>query len=180
MKSYPKPIKKAKDAVNKAYSKRLTKKERIEAIRMLSPIRKTRKIKRVTITSAKKKANTAFSIYIRTRDQRVSGEAGMVRCVSCRKLYPAFGVGCAQAGHFIPGRHSNVLYDERNCHAQCYMCNVVLKGNWVKYEEFMIAEYGNRTIAELKELDKYDPHYKVEDYQEKERYFKEKLESLNG
>lgn len=129
-----------------------------------------------TLTYYKKKANTAFSKYIRTRDAK--GE-NFLLCITCDKPYPAFGVGCAQAGHFIPGRHSNVLYDERNAHGQCYNCNVNLKGNWVKYEAKMRELYGQEVIEELKELDKIDPHFKAFHYQEIEQKYKEKLKLLS-
>ena len=130
------------------------------------------KKKILTLKKAKKNANTAFSKYIRTRDAH--GNAFLI-CVTCNKSYPAFGVGCAQAGHFIPGRHSMILYDERNCHGQCYNCNINLKGNWVEYESFMIKEYGRKVIAELKRLDKINPHYKVQDYLDIEAKFKRNI-----
>lgn len=137
-----------------------------------------KKIKRMTLTKAKKRANIAFSIYIRTRDMQNCPMEGKVYCFTCDKPYPAFGVGCAQAGHFIPGRHSSVLYDERNAHGQCYNCNINLKGNWVKYEAKILKVYGQAVIDELKELDKFNPHYKVEDYLRIEEEFKNKLKYL--
>jgi DNA repair exonuclease SbcCD ATPase subunit len=45
------------------------------------------------------------------------------------------------------------LFDERNCHAQCYGCNVMKKGNMVKYYKFMLKQYGQKVIDELEELD---------------------------
>ena len=132
------------------------------------------KPKRITLTKAKKRANIAFSKYIRTRD----AQGSQIYCITCDKPYPAFGVGCAQAGHFIPGRHSAVLYDERNAHGQCYNCNINLKGNWVKYEVKMLEKYGQEVIDELKELDKTNPHYKVEDYLGIEKFLLEALKEL--
>ena len=134
------------------------------------------KPKVIKITKAKKLANTAFSIYIRTRDAH--GEETL-NCITCDKPYPAFGKGCAQAGHFIPGRHSAVLYDERNCQGQCYNCNIKLKGNWVKYEAKMQKLYGQEVIDTLKFLDTINPHFKAEHYLEVERKYKEKLRQLS-
>ena len=74
------------------------------------------KVKKLSLKKEKIKAWNLFSKYIRTRDSRLDGIN--IQCITCLKWYPAFGKGCAQAGHFIPGRHSNVLFDERNCHAQ--------------------------------------------------------------
>lgn len=137
--------------------------------------KKIKKVKELTVTKAKKRANTAFSIYIRTRDS-IDGLG--LNCYSCGKYYPAFGKGCAQAGHFIGGRHSNVVYDERNCHGQCYMCNVVLKGNWRPYEDHMIEEYGAEVVEELKTMDRINAHLKVNDYLEIEELYKQKLNNL--
>lgn len=148
------------------------------------PVKKVKEVKKrlkgvLTITKAKKKANTAFSIYIRTRDALYStGEINSLICITCDKEYPAWGVGCAQAGHFIPGRHSAVLYDPRNAHGQCYNCNVNLKGNWVKYEAKMIQRYGQAVVDELKEKDTVNPHYKAQDYVDIENYFKQKTLEL--
>jgi hypothetical protein len=139
-----------------------------------------KKIKRLTITTVKKRANTVYSKYIRTRDMLLNKHYGTdtLKCFTCLKPYVAFGVRCAQAGHFLPGRHSAVLYDERACHGQCYNCNINLKGNWVKYEERMIRDYGQAVVDELKTLDRTNPHYKVEDYLEIEEKFIRKLEAL--
>lgn len=140
------------------------------------------KIKHLKLTTEKKKANDVFSLYIRTRDMLKEVDSsippGYLKCITCDKPYPAFGMGCAQAGHFIPGRHSAVLYDERNCHGQCYNCNINLKGNWVKYEAFMLRTYGPEVIEELKFLDTQNPHYRAIDYVDIQVKFKEKLEGL--
>jgi hypothetical protein len=56
-------------------------------------------------------------------------------------------------GHFLPGHHNGVYFDLRNIHAQCYMCNVVLKGNHHKYFRFMQSKYGDEVIDELERLD---------------------------
>jgi hypothetical protein len=39
----------------------------------------------------------------------------------------------------------------------------------------MLKRYGKDVIEELKELDRIDAHYKVEDYLELEQYFKNKI-----
>ena len=91
----------------------------------------------------KGKAWEEFSKYIRIRDAlRTTGGIEMAVCCSCGKIYPAFGKGCLQAGHFIPGRKSSILFCELGCHAQCYNCNMRLKGNWPPYYDFMVSEYG--------------------------------------
>jgi hypothetical protein len=59
-----------------------------------------------------------------------------------------------QAGHFIPGRHNSVIYDERNVHPQCYACNVMMHSNPIKYFRFMQQTYGDEVIEELERIDR--------------------------
>jgi len=118
-------------------------------------------MKKLTHKAAKKKAWDAFSIYIRTRDAMLTtGTTENVVCCTCGKVYPAFGSGCAQAGHFIPGRRMSNLFDERGCHAQCYNCNMRLKGNTLAYLDFMLEKYGAEVVAELREQNEKTVQYK--------------------
>jgi hypothetical protein len=98
----------------------------------------------------KKKAWEQFSKYVRIRDAlRTTGDIRQLVCCSCGKLYPAFGVGCAQGGHFIPGRGNSVLFEEHGVHGQCYNCNMRMNGNWVGYYRFMLKQYGQEEIDRL-------------------------------
>jgi hypothetical protein len=106
-----------------------------------------RKPKNTSTAKLKRRLWPIFSLYIRLRDANSSGYA---RCVTCNKLYH---VKQLQAGHFVPGRHNSILYDERNVHAQCYLCNMILKGNPRKYDAFMRAKYGQDVIDELDSMD---------------------------
>ena len=114
----------------------------------------------------KKKAWDQFSLYVRVRDAiRTTG--GVVNCVccSCGRVKKAFGVGCIQAGHFIPGRKNAVLFSEIGVHGQCSYCNGSdfggLKGNWPSYYEFMLKHYSQDVINDLlivaKQVKKYSP-----------------------
>ena len=96
-----------------------------------------------SIAKLKRRLWPTFSKYIRLREADFKGYA---RCVTCNKAYPWQRL---QAGHFVPGRRNSILYDERNCHQQCYICNIVLKGNPRKYEAYMQARYGQDVIDEL-------------------------------
>lgn len=141
---------------------------------------KTNKVKHLKLSTEKNKANTIFSRYIRTRDANKCDGINLI-CITCQRSYPAFGtkeINGAQAGHFIQGRHSAVLYDERNAHGQCYNCNINLKGNFLKYYRRMEDLYGESVIAELEYLDTTDPHYKAIDYVDIQEKFKKKLEEL--
>jgi len=100
-----------------------------------------------TLTWYKKKTWDAFSVSIR---QRGMDDYGFNRCITCgvRKHWKEL-----QAGHFIPGRHNAILFEERGVHPQCYHCNVGLKGNPRKYDAFMRKTYGAKVIKELERLD---------------------------
>ena len=99
----------------------------------------------------KKKAWDEFSKYIRLRDAiKTTGTKENLVCCTCGKQYPAFGKGCAQAGHFVPSRSHALLFRESGVHGQCYNCNQTLKGNWVSYEEFMLFNYGPKITKEEK------------------------------
>lgn len=109
-----------------------------------------RKPKRDTLSKHKKLAWKNFSLYIRTRDAlRTTGDIANCLCVTCGKEYPRTGVGCIQAGHFIPGRTNAVLFSEEAVHGQCYQCNVHKYGNPAKYLAFMQKEYGQKVIDRL-------------------------------
>ncbi len=89
--------------------------------------------RKYTLTWWKGKAWEEFSKYIRIRDAlRTTGTIENAVCCSCSKIYPSFGKGCLQAGHFIPGRRAAILFEETGVHGQCYWCNSNngLKGNW--------------------------------------------------
>ena len=104
-------------------------------------------VKRKGVRYWKKRAWVAFSKYIRTRD---GGGRLTALCCTCGKLYPVFGVGCMQAGHYVAGRTNAILFEENGCHAQCYNCNINLKGNTLNYREFMDKKYG---VAERERIE---------------------------
>jgi hypothetical protein len=124
--------------------------------------KKSRRAKKPTVGQLKKNAWKEFSIYIRLK---YANELGEVQCVTCDKWLRAWefrtrkgdvlelpGWKAAQAGHFVPGRTSAVLFDERNTHPQCGNCNVYLHGNLIAYFPFMQRTYGQDVIDELIQL----------------------------
>lgn len=133
----------------------------------------------MNLKPAKKKAWTAFSLYIRTRDAlKTTGTKETAKCVTCDRIYPIRAVGGLQAGHFLPNRHNSVLFNEKNCHAQCYGCNVMKKGNMVKYYKYMLENYGQKTIDELEELDGKVVSMKEYMFKEIADLYKKKLKEL--
>ena len=81
-----------------------------------------------------------FSQYIRLRDcLETTGCASWGLCITCGKKYH---IKLLQAGHFIPGRHNSNLFSEKGTHAQCYNCNINLRGNTLEYRRQIIRLYG--------------------------------------
>lgn len=117
-----------------------------------SPIKKKPAKKKPKITTEKKKAWAAFSKYIRRRGAWERDGEWVNSCVTCGQVRQIAGMGCLQAGHYIPGRGNAVMYEEDCVHPQCYVCNVRESGRWVEYDEFMIKTYGVERVAEIKAM----------------------------
>ena len=98
--------------------------------------------KKLTVSRAKKKAWEVFSKFIRQRDTTKLGTL----CYTCGRWLP---FNQAQAGHFQPGRFPIFLFDERQVHSQCYRCNINLKGNWPRYYENMVRDYGKEEVERM-------------------------------
>lgn len=136
-------------------------------------IKKRKKRDPNSVSFLKEKLWKLFSEYIRRRDAAFND---YVKCVSCPVMRPWKQM---HAGHFIPGHHPSVVYDERNSHAQCYSCNIEKKGNWVNYYQFMRNKYGQEVIDELIEKDKEMLQRKSEDYKILIELYTEKLGTLS-
>ncbi len=127
----------------------------------------------------KKKAWNEFSKWVRLRDAiKTTRTKDTLLCCTCNKPYPAFGIGCAQAGHFIPGRSHALLFREQGVHGQCYNCNHTLKGNWVEYEKFMLKRYGQKVVDEEKAAKYENFKYIAIDLEEIRDYYKQEFERL--
>lgn len=108
---------------------------------------KPKKKKQPKISTLKKKVWALFSEYIRKRD--CLGTTGLIdygKCITCQKTIPRT---LLQAGHFISGRHNAGLFSERGVHAQCYNCNINLRGNTLEYRRKIIELYGEGVDLEL-------------------------------
>lgn len=130
-------------------------------------------MKKVTVSSLKKKLWKLFSEYIR---RLYADWRGYVACVTCGsvKHYKE-----QQAGHFIPGRHNMVLFDERNVHPQCYRCNIALSGNPRKYDKYMRLTYGPEIIEQLEKLDEQNKQFTIKELEELIKEYKDKLKTLS-
>jgi len=125
----------------------------------------------------KKKAWDEFSKYIRLRDAKGSESA---ICCTCGKTYNAFGLGCMQAGHYVPGRRNAYLFEEHNCHAQCYVCNTTFKGRPIEYREFMDRTYGKKDRKRIEALRFVTIKYSPAELEAIRDKYKAKYEKLKG
>ena len=133
-------------------------------------------MKKMTVSKLKKKLWVIFSLFIRTRDcLRTTGCASWGFCMTCGKRYH---IKLLQAGHFLPGRHNSNLFYERGCHAQCYNCNINLKGNTMAYMDALIKLYGKGIIEELRENDKITKQYKLPELEALMEHYKYLLDKL--
>lgn len=108
-----------------------------------------KKPKKKSLAKVKKKCWDIFSIFVRMRDcLKTTGSTEWGLCITCGKRYH---FKMLQAGHFIAGRHSSNLFSERGVHAQCYNCNINLKGNTLEYRRAIIKLYGEGADLELEE-----------------------------
>ena len=127
---------------------------------------------------AKEKTWKWCSKYTRLRDCLKSDKNGeWGKCCSCGK--PVLR-NKADAGHFIGrgiGGQSGVYFDERNIHLQCKQCNAFEQGNYRKYEQFMLMEYGQEVIDQLKVLHKVNS-YTLQQIEGLGLYYKQKYEEL--
>ena len=91
-----------------------------------------------SISKLKKELDAVFSKFIRQRD---GGQ-----CYTCsKKDDPKY----MQNGHFVPRQYLAVRYDERNCHCQCYACNMLYNGQPSLYAINLVRDYGVGIIKEL-------------------------------
>ena len=83
-----------------------------------------------------------------------------------------------QNGHYISRQHIKTRYDERNCHSQCFNCNIGLRGNLDRYKRFIIEKYGVKVLEELETAKKVIEKWTFSDYHEKIKYYKAEVNRL--
>jgi len=133
-------------------------------------------IKKPTITKVKNKLWLIFSEYIRKRDcLRTTGCADWGLCITCGRRYH---YKLLQAGHFVAGRQNAGLFSEKGTHAQCYNCNINLKGNTLEYRRKVIELYGVGADEELEIEARGIKQFKIFELEELITTYKQKLQSL--
>ena len=106
----------------------------------------------------KKKAWSAFSIYIR---KKYSNDE-IVSCYTCGKVNHWKSM---QAGHAIGGRNNAVLFNEDLVRPQCVGCNVFGRGKYAIFTRKLIDELGLKGYDELVSESQRVVQYKASDYQ---------------
>ena len=99
-------------------------------------------------SSALRKADTAFSLFIRTRDSQ-QWQGQFFRCISCHRLLP---ISKADCGHYINRQHMATRYSEDNCNAQCSKCNRFDEGNAQGYRQGLIDKIGEQRVILLEAM----------------------------
>jgi len=138
--------------------------------------KKSIKKKKKNLSFFKKKLWDIFSVYIRSRDcLETTGSIEWGLCSTCFKRYH---FKMLQAGHFIAGRKSSNLYSERGVHAQCYNCNINLKGNTLEYRRQIIKMYGEGADLELEEEASKIKKYSIPEIEEMIEHYKKATKHL--
>jgi len=96
-------------------------------------------------------------------------------CITCSKRYH---FKLLQAGHFISGRHNANLFSERGTHAQCYNCNINLRGNTLEYRRQIIRLYGEGADTELEREAQEIRKFTVDELIELKAYYGQKVKEL--
>jgi hypothetical protein len=132
--------------------------------------------KKPTLAKLKKKAWVLFSTLKRMEDCiRTTGSICWGLCITCGKRYH---FKMLQAGHFVSGRHNGNLYSERGVHAQCYNCNINLKGNSLVYRRKIIEMYGEGSDLELEKEADLIIQFKEFEIEEKINEYKTRIKKL--
>lgn len=101
----------------------------------------------MNISQAKRRAWKEFSRFVRLRDcLATTGTTTHGVCCTCGSR---FEFAQLHAGHWISGRTNSLLFDERNCHAQCAICNHD-GGRLEQYDVYMSVRYGADLLEDLR------------------------------
>jgi hypothetical protein len=103
----------------------------------------SRRIKKMTVSKAKKRAWSAFSLYIRLK---YADKDGMSLCVTCGAIRHYKEL---QAGHMVPGRSNSILFDERGVFPQCVVCNLFKGGRPLEYQAFLRRRHGKEQADQM-------------------------------
>jgi hypothetical protein len=127
-------------------------------------------MKRYTIPQLVKKADEAFSKYVRLRDCDRTGNEWHGKCISCNKRGLVAWIDETgklrfvkgwNAGHFVSRGNKVVRFDEENVNLQCaFSCNNMKSGNIVQYRLALRDKYGDGIPGKLEKLAEETQYYK--------------------
>jgi hypothetical protein len=120
-----------------------------------------------SVSKLKKELDKWFSRYIRARDNHT--------CYTCGLQMEQ---NKSQNGHFVPRQYLAVRYDEKNCHCQCYACNVLYNGQPSAYALHLTLDFGRDIVEELESQRKVLTKLTPEWYLEKIEYYKNKVATV--
>lgn len=125
----------------------------------------------------KEKAINAFQTYIKYRDNW--------ECIVCGlKVDPKKSEQrkLMHAGHFLSRKFSQLLLDEKNCHAQCRNCNG--KQDWLgvdpKYLKYILNKYGIEVLDYYIQKLEEKRDYTLEDWINISQYWENKLNEMKN
>lgn len=105
-------------------------------------IKKTTKPRALNRSSELRKADEAFSLYIRTRDsQAYQGRA--FRCLACGKIKP---IEQGDASHLVGRQHMATRFSEDNVWVTCRYCNRFDNGNLIEYRKNLVKKIGETKV----------------------------------
>jgi len=132
-------------------------------------------MKKPSLSSLIKKADTATSLYIR---QKFADHAGYVSCITCGKPMHWKDSECA---HYIERAKFGTRFVEENLAPACTSCNHFRKEfHKREYTLYVIDTYGREKIDELKQLanKSLSPSQKRQIIEEALEYYTGKLKEL--
>ena len=131
--------------------------------------KKKTKLKKDLMTTSDwlKIAQQTFNSFIRKRDQGF-------HCISCGQKPKKINAG----HYFSAGGHSNLRFNEDNVHLQCEKCNQFLSGNLLNYQIGIEKRIGGERLLKLHELAHVTKKWTIEELQEINTVYKEKLKEL--
>lgn len=104
---------------------------------------------RLAAMSPQNRINDVAKPFQRLVRMLEADQHGNCKCVTCEKVLPWNDPGM-NAGHFVSRSRHSTVFHFINCHPQCASCNDHKGGNAARYEEYMVAKYGNEVVSDLK------------------------------
>lgn len=122
----------------------------------------------------KRKADEAFSLFIRTRDAQAY-KGRWFKCISCGKIKPIEQADC---GHYVNRQHMSLRYSELNCSAQCRSCNRFDEGNLQGYRKGLIEKIGEDKVELLEAMKHQTNKVSAFELGELAKYYKKKTKEF--